>query len=48
MSLLDDYVEHLDPARPAGEMHLEERGGAIARIRVLYEQFSGRPEREDR
>jgi hypothetical protein len=30
-----------DSARPAGEMHLEERDGAIVRIRVLYEQFSG-------
>jgi steroid Delta-isomerase len=30
-----------EPARPAGEMHLEERNGAIVRIRVLYEQFSG-------
>ena len=30
-----------DPARPAGELHLEERDGAIVRIRVLYEEFSG-------
>jgi steroid Delta-isomerase len=29
------------PTRPAGELHLEERGGAIVRIRVLYEQFGG-------
>ena len=29
-----------EPSRPAGEMHLEERDGAITRIRVLYEQFS--------
>ena len=28
------------PTRPAGEIHLEERDGAITRIRVLYEQFS--------
>jgi len=26
--------------RPAGELHLEERDGRIARIRVLYETFS--------
>jgi SnoaL-like domain len=30
-----------DPARPAGELHLEERDGAVTRIRVLYERFSG-------
>jgi steroid Delta-isomerase len=30
-----------EPMRPAGELHLEERNGAITRIRVLYEQFSG-------
>jgi hypothetical protein len=35
------YAWAKDPARPAGEMHLEERAGAITRIRVLYEQFSG-------
>jgi steroid Delta-isomerase len=29
-----------DPARPAGEMHIEERDGLVTRIRVLYEQFS--------
>jgi steroid Delta-isomerase len=29
-----------EPNRPAGELHLEERDGAIVRIRVLYEQFS--------
>jgi steroid Delta-isomerase len=29
------------PARPAGELHLTERNGAIVRIRVLYEQFGG-------
>jgi len=35
------YAWAREPARPAGEMHLEERDGAIVRIRVLYEQFSG-------
>jgi len=34
------YAWAKDPARPAGEMHLEERAGAITRIRVLYERFS--------
>ena len=34
------YAWAEDPARPAGEVHLEERDGSIARIRVLYEQFS--------
>lgn len=29
-----------EPARPAGELHLEERDGSVVRIRVLYEQFS--------
>ena len=29
-----------DRARPAGELHLEERDGAVTRIRVLYEQFT--------
>ena len=29
-----------EPARPAGEVHLEERGGTIVRIRVLYERLS--------
>jgi steroid Delta-isomerase len=28
-----------EPARPAGELHLEERDGKVVRIRVLYEQF---------
>jgi steroid Delta-isomerase len=28
-----------EPGRPAGELHLEERDGAIVRIRVLYELF---------
>ena len=35
------YAWAKEPARPAGEMHLEERRGAIVRIRVLYGQFSG-------
>jgi len=35
------YAWTTEPARPAGEMHLEERHGKIVRIRVLYEQFSG-------
>jgi hypothetical protein len=34
------YAWAKDPTRPAGEMHLEERDGAITRIRVLYEPFS--------
>jgi hypothetical protein len=34
------YAWAPDPTRPAGELHLEERDGAIVRIRVLYEQFS--------
>jgi steroid Delta-isomerase len=29
-----------EPERPAGELHLEERDGKIARLRVLYETFS--------
>jgi hypothetical protein len=29
-----------EPTRPAGELHLEQRDGKIARIRVLYELFS--------
>ena len=29
-----------DPARPAGELHIEERDGAVTRVRVLYEKFS--------
>jgi hypothetical protein len=33
------YAWAKEPTRPAGEMHLEERDGAITRIRVLYEQF---------
>jgi hypothetical protein len=35
------YAWSSEPARPAGELHLEERDGKVARIRVLYEQFSG-------
>ena len=34
------YAWAKEPERPAGEVHLEERDGAIVRIRVLYEQFS--------
>jgi hypothetical protein len=34
------YAWSREPERPAGELHLEERDGKIARIRVLYEQFS--------
>ena len=30
-----------EPERPAGETHLDVHGGAIVRIRVLYEQFGG-------
>jgi len=35
------YAWANEPTRPAGELHLEERDGKIARIRVLYEQFTG-------
>ena len=34
------YAWAKEPTRPAGEMHIEERDGAIVRVRVLYEQFS--------
>jgi steroid delta-isomerase len=34
------YAWAKEAERPAGELHLEERDGAIVRIRVLYEQFS--------
>jgi hypothetical protein len=34
------YAWSRDPQRPAGELHLEERDGAIARLRVLYETRS--------
>jgi len=29
-----------EPGQPAGELHLVERDGKIARLRVLYGQFS--------
>jgi steroid Delta-isomerase len=35
------YAWATDPARPAGELYLEEREGAVTRIRVLYERLSG-------
>jgi hypothetical protein len=35
------YAWAQEPTRPAGEVHLEERDGAVVRIRVLYEQYSG-------
>jgi hypothetical protein len=34
------YAWSRDPERPAGELHLEERDGAIARLRILYETFT--------
>ncbi|HUJ92081.1 MAG TPA: hypothetical protein VLW05_05235 [Gaiellaceae bacterium] len=34
------YAWAREPGRPAGELHLEERDGLIAVIRVLYETFS--------
>jgi hypothetical protein len=34
------YAWAQEPGLPAGELHLEERDGRIARIRVLYERFS--------
>jgi steroid Delta-isomerase len=34
------YAWSREPERAAGELHLEERDGAIVRLRVLYEQFS--------
>jgi hypothetical protein len=34
------YAWSREPGRAAGELHLEERDGAIVRLRVLYEQFS--------
>ena len=33
------YAWAREPARPGGELHIEERDGSIVRIRVLYEQF---------
>ena len=35
------YAWAKEPARPAGELQLEEREGKITRIRVLYELFEG-------
>jgi hypothetical protein len=35
------YAWAREPERPAGELHLDERDGKIAGIRVLYEQFLG-------
>jgi hypothetical protein len=32
------YAWSRDPGRRAGELHLQERDGAIARLRILYEQ----------
>ena len=32
------YAWSCDPERRAGELHIEERDGAIARLRILYEQ----------
>jgi hypothetical protein len=40
-SLSAVYAWAEDPARPAGEMQLEQRDGAVTRIRVPYERFSG-------
>ena len=37
----DRYAWAKEAERPAGELHLEEDGGKISRIRVLYERFSG-------
>jgi steroid Delta-isomerase len=34
------YAWSRDPERPAGELHLEERDGAIVRLRILYETFT--------
>ena len=34
------YAWAKEPTRPAGEMHIEAPAGTIARIRVLYGQFS--------
>jgi hypothetical protein len=39
------YAWSRHPARPAGELHLVEQDDAIKRIRVLYEQSSGRARR---
>ena len=37
----DRYAWSKEPTRAAGELHLDYRGAKIARIRVLYEQFTG-------
>ena len=34
------YAWSREPGRPAGELYIEERNGAIARLRILYETFS--------
>ena len=34
----DAYAWAKEPHTPAGELHLEERDGAITRIRVVYER----------
>ena len=34
------YAWSRDPARPAGELHLDVEADRVRRIRVLYEQFS--------
>ena len=34
------YAWSRESERPAGELHLEERDGAIARLRILYETFT--------
>jgi steroid Delta-isomerase len=34
------YAWSKEPERPAGELHVEERDGEIARLRILYEHFS--------
>jgi steroid Delta-isomerase len=34
------YAWSREPERPAGELHLEERNGAIVRLRILYETFT--------
>jgi steroid delta-isomerase len=34
------YAWAREPERPAGELYIEERNGAIARLRILYETFS--------
>ena len=34
------YAWLQDPERPAGELHVEECGDLISRLRILYERFS--------